>query len=231
MISDISDLLHPRIVEHCIQLVKDNHFKNAAREAIIQVELALKEKSGIKLCYGINLIKKLFGKRSGIKLILYSSLGADLQEVAELYFKGAFKYYRNYLAHDGSKVTEELCLRILILASELLHMIGASSISYSEIGGVSGLLKYKIFPDKVTIVKLLNFLDGQIFYDEVFDGFFEELAYNGFTEEQLQSLFDLGLIKWVNEGMDKFPGDESGSLVEVCSFKLTNIGLELMNKL
>ena len=45
---NIKTLLHPRIEKHCEILFDDGHYKHAASEAMIQVELALKEKSGEK---------------------------------------------------------------------------------------------------------------------------------------------------------------------------------------
>jgi len=48
MNSELEELYHPRILKHCSQLVVDGHFKHAAIEAMTQVELALKEKSGTK---------------------------------------------------------------------------------------------------------------------------------------------------------------------------------------
>jgi hypothetical protein len=39
-------LLHPRVLRHCESLVNSGHYKHAALEAMTQVELALKEKSG-----------------------------------------------------------------------------------------------------------------------------------------------------------------------------------------
>ena len=102
---NIKTLLHPRIDKHCETLFDDGHYKHVASEAMIQVELALKEQSGEKKKFGVNLTKSLFGVGRGIKLRV--PFGEELQEKAELLFCGAFSYYRNYAAHDGSKIDKE----------------------------------------------------------------------------------------------------------------------------
>ena len=43
---DLDTILHQRITDKCMSLYKDGHFPSAARESMIQVEVALKEKSG-----------------------------------------------------------------------------------------------------------------------------------------------------------------------------------------
>lgn len=96
-------------------LYKDGHFPSAARESMIQVELALKEKSitGEKL-FGTKLVETLLGSKDGIKLAI--PLGDELQKQAKSLFNGAFFYYRNYAAHDGSKINKVSCIRIMVLA-------------------------------------------------------------------------------------------------------------------
>ena len=81
--------------------------------------------------FGKTLIDSLFtigGKYKTVKLRV--PLGDDLQEQAKSYFASVFAYYRNYLAHDGSRIDKNSALRILVLASELLDLIDASSLSY-----------------------------------------------------------------------------------------------------
>ena len=40
-----ADLMHERIVQSCFKLYEQDHYKHAAREAMTQVELALKDAS------------------------------------------------------------------------------------------------------------------------------------------------------------------------------------------
>jgi hypothetical protein len=111
---------------------------------MILVEQALKEKGLTKenyKKYGQTLITSLFrtgGKERSVKLRI--PLGEDLQAQAEAFFQGVFSYYRNYTAHDGSRVDKRISLRIMIIASELLDLIDASALSFSDIGGVDGLI-------------------------------------------------------------------------------------------
>ncbi len=130
------------------------------------------------------------------------------KDKAELLFKGAFGYYRNYAAHDGSKINKIICIRIMVLASELLDLIGASSISFTEIGGVKGLIKHGIFAEASQITDLLSFLSSQACPDDCFDGLFEDLYERGYTDHQFQSVFNLGLIEYKYKTMDyNFPGE------------------------
>jgi len=195
---DLDKFLHQRIIDKCQPLYKDGHFPQAALEAMKQVELAFKEKAktGEKL-FGVRLIDHLLGTGKGIKLII--PLGEEFQEQARLLFKGAFSYYRNYAAHDGDKIDEKMCIRVMVLASELLDLIGASSVSFAEIGGVKGLIKQGIFDDKSRLSDLLFFLSSQSFPHEIFDGMFEDLAEKGYPKRQYQAVFDLGLVEYRSE--------------------------------
>lgn len=196
---DLEEVLHPRIVRHCLPLYRDRHYKHSALEAMTQVELALKEKLETKGIeenrYGVFLIKNLLGEdRPSIKLRV--PLGEELQAEAEVLFRGAFKYYRNYCAHDGSKVDETICIRVLILASELLDLIGASSLSFADVGGLDGLVKAGAFRDEAELIALLEFLDGYTLPDEVSDGFWEAFYARGFQESQLDAVIELRLVQY-----------------------------------
>ncbi len=195
MDADLQRVLNPRVVKHCLPLYQDGHYKHAALEAMIQVELALKERAregGRVQAFGARLTENLFGKGQSIKLIV--PLGEDLQEKAEMLFKGAFGYYRNYAAHDGSKIDQCSSLRIMVLASELLDLIGACSLSFADVGGIEGLVKAGAFDTQDQLLDLLEFLGGQFFPDEVFDGLFDELLERGLGEAQLQAVIEIGLI-------------------------------------
>ncbi|HUV02445.1 MAG TPA: TIGR02391 family protein [Desulfobacteria bacterium] len=204
---DIDKLLHQRIIDECKSLYEDGHFPQAALESMKQVELALKEKAEIgENLFGKRLVDQLFGSGKSIKLKI--PLGDELQEQAKLLFKGAFSYYRNYAAHDGSKIDETICIRVMVLASELLDLIGASSISFTEIGGVKGLIEKGIFDDESQIADLLSFLSSQVFPYETFDGMFEDLAERGYSDQQYQAVFDLDLVEYHSEMRNHgFPGE------------------------
>jgi len=163
-----------------------------------QVELALKEKSGVEDKYGVNLVTSTFGMdKKGIKLRV--PFGEKMQKYAEALFQGAFSYYRNYAAHDGSKIDEQTCARVMILASELLDLIGASAVSFADIGGLSGFIKAGIFSDEGRVLKLLNTLQGWVLPDDVADGLYEHLIMNGFTDTQVQAVIEVDLIEYISE--------------------------------
>ena len=186
---DLDELLHQRIIDKCKSLYEDGHFPQAALESMKQVELAIKEKTGIgEKLFGVRLVNQVFGSEKGIKLKI--PLGDELQKHAKTLFEGTFSYYRNYAAHDGSKIDETICIRVMVLASELLDLIGASSISFTEIGGVKGLIKQGIFDDESQIADLLSFLSSQGFPFEISDGMFEDLAERGYSDRQYQAIFD-----------------------------------------
>lgn len=204
---ELTKYLHQRIIDKCVPLYEGNHYSQVAFESMKQVELALKEKAeiGNKL-YGVKLVNHLFGQGEGVKLKV--PLGNELQEEAKKYFDGAFSYYRNYVAHDGSKIDEIISIRVMIIASELLYLIGASSISFAEIGGVKGLVKSGIFDSESQINDLLIFLSEQQLPNEVYDGMFEQLAEKGYSDKQYQSMFDFDLIEYHSKMMDHaFPGE------------------------
>jgi len=225
----LDTILHQRIIDKCMSLYKDGHFPSAAFESMKQVELALKEKSGAdEKLFGTRLVDTLLGSGKSIKLTI--PLGDELQEQAKSLFKGAFTYYRNYAAHDGSKINKVICIRIMVLSSELLDLIAASPISFTEIGGVKGLIKHGIFAEESQITDLLSFLSTQVCPYECFDGLFEDLYERGYTDHQFQSVFDLGLIEYKCKMINyNFPG-EPAELDTFGWFELTPMGHMILNK-
>jgi len=194
---NFESLLHPRVLSHCRQLYVDGHYKHAALEAMTQVELALKEKSGVKDRFGVSLVTNLFADGKGIKLRV--PFGNEMQGQAETLFKGAFAYYRNYCAHDGNKVDGRTCLRIMVLASELLDLIGASQLSFADVGGAAGLVKVGIFPDKDGVANLLCILDGFTLPDDDPGRLDDDLLESGYTLTQVNALIDTGLVEYVSQ--------------------------------
>ena len=227
---DIDKLLHHRIIDKCKSLYEDGHFPQAAFESMKQVELALKEKAEIgEKLFGTRLVDRLLGSGESIKLKI--PLGDELQEQAKSLFKGAFSYYRNYAAHDGSKIDETICIRVMVLASELLDLIGASSISFTEIGGVKGLIKQGIFDDELQIADLLFLLSSQSFIDEDYSGLFEDLAIGFYSDSQYQAIFDLDLVELRSEiGNHEFPGDLA-DFDKIEWFELTPTGRKVLNQI
>jgi uncharacterized protein (TIGR02391 family) len=227
----IKDILHPRVIKHCEKLFTDSHFSQAAFEAMKQVELALKEKSGETKKYGVNLVTSLFGKGNNIKLRV--PFGDELQEKAKILFEGVFSYYRNYSAHDGSKINNVISFRTMIIASELLDLLGASSISFADIDGINGLIKEGVFENEKSVIDLLILIDGDYVLDNAIDGLAEKLANKGYSQEQMQALIEVGLLEYQSQkyipSLDELNNDEFIP-EEIGFFQLTYLGKNLTNK-
>lgn len=222
--------LSPRINKHCLKLWQDDHYKHAAREAVVQVELALKEKGMVKDGkFGKMLIDSLFtigGKHKTVKLRV--PLGDDLQEQARSYFSSVFAYYRNYLAHDGSKVDKNSALRILVVASELLDLIDASSLSYADLGGIEGLLKTEVFDSEDQLLGVLRTCDGYALPGHQADGLRETIfECYGAWDNNLDAVFELDLVRYIDtEFHDPDWGIEEGGWLE-----LTDLGKQFVDEI
>jgi hypothetical protein len=194
------------------------------REAMTQVELAIMDKSLVPRKYGVSLIISVFGNDPGIMLRV--PFGEDLQGSAKDYFEGAFKYYRNYATHEGLQIDGPICLRTLVMASDLLFLVGASSVSFADVGGIDGLVKHGVFrsPDKVR--ELIVLLDDYCLPSEVLDGFYEDLYERGFEDKHLEALFDCGLVEYrVNTDVD----DPSHMVESIGVFFLTPAGKRVLD--
>ncbi len=214
---DLEPLIHERLKPSCARLYADGHYREAAQLAMTVVELALKEKSGVTGDSGALLIDQLLGDKRSVKLRV--PLGEHLQDDAWKLFRGAFAYYRNYATHDGSRFDAVTSLRVMLLASELLDLIGASRLSFAEIGGVDGLIRQGVFGDASSLRRLLSMLDGYQIIDNVVDGFYEDLAWKGYADLHVQALMDVGLLEYSPENIlptadtlrfDDNPPDEIG---------------------
>lgn len=194
MADSVDWLLHPRIVKHCMPLYLDGHHPDAAAKAMTQVEQAIKEKSGATRKFGVSLTGHVFGEGAGTKLRV--PFGEHMQKDADSYFRGTFAYYRNYAHHEGEHIDQLVCLRVMIIASDLLDLVGASTRSFAEVGGVEGLMSEGIFPSRRSVYKILEFLQGHTLPYETCDGFYEDLYGKGFTKAQLQAVLDLGLAEY-----------------------------------
>lgn len=202
----------------------------------MQVELALKEKGKVgdgKNRFGKTLVDSLFtlgGKHKTIKL--HVPLGDDLQRQAKAYFQSVFSYYRNYLAHDGSKVDQKGALRVLVIASELLDMIGASSLSYKDLGGIEGLLRENVFTDEKQLYDVLKICDGYPLFGHESDGLREALFMKcAAVEEHLDAVFDLELVRYIDTVFHMPDDDWYGTSEEGGWIELTDLGNEFLSKL
>lgn len=216
----LEGFLHARLTGECLSLYKGGFHKQAAMEAMKQVELALRDKTGgPSEVSGVRLVRMAFDDDRGFYLHL--RLDPEQQEAGRLLFEGAFKYYRNYAAHDGTKISPTIAVRVLILASELLDMLGASS---RRLGGREGLEQFirSTFGDGDMLVRALRALDGEWFGDDVVDGFFESLRKAGVSDDQFFAVVETGLIE-VDEGPTMDPEWDT-----VTRFQLTADGARVI---
>lgn len=191
----IAEFAHPRVADSCAALYLNGHYPQAAFEAMKQVELALREVSlAPKKLPARLVIHRVFGGFRGLHLAVPA--GPEYQRHAQNLFDGAFGYYRNYGAHEGDRIDKKTCIRILALASELLDLLLASERLLPSIEGVEGLVEAGLFSSTDEFRRCLEFFEyGHDCTDEVFDGYWEDLALAGISEEQERLLWDLGLVE------------------------------------
>ncbi len=226
MDNPILKLLAPRIAKNCLPQLQDGHPTDAAREAMVQVELALKEKGRIKgedRLYGVTLIKKLFAGTHGVRLRV--PLGEEEQVHAQEYLNGVFAYYRNYLAHDGRKIDERIALRVLIIASELLELLDASQLTLADSGGVEGLVRIGGFGSAKQLGRLLALLDEYYMPAGTYDSLYEDLAKHGFEETDLEKIIELNLVEMHSREFETATGHHFADETEVMEwFEVTELG-------
>jgi len=222
-------LLHPRVLKHCASLFSGEHYGHAALEAFIQVERAIREKLGLE-AISVGLVSHAFGEGARVKLRV--RFGDEHQARARAFLKGAFSYYRNYAAHDGAQFDSASALRAMVVASDLLELIGASEVSFEDVGGVHGLVKQGLFSDLDHLRRLLRLLDGHLIADDVWDGFWESLAMQGYGERELAATIQTGLVEYLSVpvsvttgGLD--PEDQPEAMGE---WSLTPVGRRLLEE-
>jgi len=226
----IEKLLAPRIVKNCWPQFENGHFKDSAREAMVQVEMALREKGKVEgIQFGAALIGNLFAGKHGVKLRI--PLGDELQSQARKYFEGVFSYYRNYAAHDGSRIDDRIALRILIVASELLELIDASELTLTDHGGVDGLVRIGGFGTAERLGALLNLLDDYWMPESTYDGLYDDLAETGFWEPELEAVFRLNLVEMHSAEYETPEGGFWDSVEIIEWIKLTDLGRKTLDSL
>jgi uncharacterized protein (TIGR02391 family) len=223
------EVFHPRIISSCLPLFEDGHYQHAALESMKQVEMALREK-GIapKNRFGDDLIKWVLG--NGEHITLSVPLGNDLQEKARNLFKGAFGYYRNYAAHDGTKIDKTIGFRIMILASELLDLVAASSRSFEGIGGINGIIKAEIFKDAQQFIDFLDFHLKQQLIGADYSDYELEFNARGFNEIQREAVNNFGFLTYTEQ--EPYFDEEAGcDIPEIGWFELSDEGLIVYKEL
>ena len=146
---------------------------------------------------------------------------------AREFFEGAFAYYRNHAVHVGLGIDEGVCIRALIVASELLDLLQASEIHFSSLGELQALAKARGFSGVDSLRQLLNFLDGYVVVDLCIDGLFEELAKHGWGDEEYKFVFEVGLMEF-ESGPTSPEQQEDAGIQEIGEFRLTAQGARIV---
>ncbi len=235
-LEQLQHLLHPRVYQTCRRRYLDAHWKDAALASMVEVEQALRDAVGEleparksddseRSWFGSRLVDRVWASHDKIRLDL--PFGPKYRDAARQLFAGSFAYYRNYTAHEAKEIDEKTCVRVMILASELLDIIGASSRSFLGIGGKEGLLREHIFDNLEQLRSLLLSLHRQTIPDSCWDGFFEWLYEAGYTKLQFESVIDLGLVRL---STDMVPDGDAPGLLEMDSMQLTPQGRSIVGE-
>ncbi|MEN6644097.1 MAG: TIGR02391 family protein [Armatimonadia bacterium] len=225
----LSKLLHPQLRDKCMLLFSQEHFIEAARDAVVLVEDELRRKAGCTShYYGVKLVDHVFGKEDPVRL--RTVLDAERHRAAEQFFKGTFAYYRNYVMHHASGIHRDKCATVLVVASELLWLVGAGVSVFKGEETLNQLICTGQIDSARQLGMLLQYLDGRILPDEVYDGMFEMLADNHVPTEVFELVHDLGLVEWtrrdVVEPADQALGGYPTELIDIA--ELTDDGREML---
>ena len=225
MPESVESLLHQRIATHCLPRYRAGYYKDAVAEAMTQVERAIKERAGITELFGVRMVKTLFGAGTGIKLRV--PFGEHMQEPAQRFLEGAFAYYRNYAHHEGDRIDGPTCLRVLVMASDLLDLVGATALSFADVGGIPGLVSTGVFSAPREVYELLRLLKDEVLPDEECGGFYDDLFTKGFVERHVQAVIEFGLVEYRVEQPVLDPNDDVDSLG---IFELTPLGRSVLQQ-
>jgi hypothetical protein len=226
-----NEVFHTRIITSSLPLFNNGHYQQAMLESMKQVEMALREK-GIppkNHNFGDKLVRWVLD--SGNHITLSVSLGHDLQEKALMLFRGAFGYYRNYVAHNDARIDKPVCFRVMVLASELLDLVDASTRSFEGIGGIYGIIKSGIFRDVQEFKDFLDFHINQQFIEEDYSDYAREFTERGYNDIQQEAMFDFGFFRF-NEwetNIDEKAGIFDSTLIG--QFELTDEGRKVLEEL
>ncbi len=228
---DITEYLNPKIEHHCLKLFENGHYTECAHTAMKQVEVVINQKCGIDdFSPAGRTIDRIFSSGRGIRLRI--PFGDKQAENAKILFKGAFKYYRNYTAHQQENITKQISLRVMCIASELLDFLGACYLNLEELGGLEEIKNVLDIQDNQKLKELLCLMDNYWFPEDICDGFFEDLANGGFSDEQYHKLFELDLVYCEEIPCENPPHDiDPDPPLYLTYFRLTDIGKQLLKEI
>jgi hypothetical protein len=172
----VEDLLHARIGRRCLDRWSAGQYRDAVREAMTQVGQALKERSEVETGpanrYGALLNKPAFEADSGLRLRV--AYDGDLQEKAGAFFEAAWRFHSEVAAREEETIDGTASLRTLVLASELLDLIGAPAAGHSAVAVVRELVRQDVFKSGEIVAELLSFLDGYLMAEKESKAFYDD---------------------------------------------------------
>ena len=120
--------VHPRIKTASMKLFLDGHYTDAAVDAFIEINDAVKElykerHPEEEVPDGIDLMHKAFGTNE-LKLGDDTETGKNIQQGFHFMFAGAISAFRNPKAHSNKEIiTAEEAMRRIMFASSLLYKL------------------------------------------------------------------------------------------------------------
>lgn len=102
------------------ELFRDKHYESAVFNAFKQIEISIREKTGLDL-YGANLIKTAFGPSNGI--LRDSNLVSSEQTAQMELFSGALCSIKNPESHKNISYSKQEAIELLNLANYLLRIL------------------------------------------------------------------------------------------------------------
>lgn len=101
-------------------LFYDNHYTESVFEAYKYVEVFVKEKSGLTEYFGMDLMRKAFGKMGTLK----NNNLPDGEQVAQMeLFSGAIGFIKNPKSHNMVNISKEKTIELLHMANYLLRIL------------------------------------------------------------------------------------------------------------
>ena len=100
--------VHPRIKKASMKLYLDGHFANAAEDAFIEINDAVKEihrkrHPEMDAPDGVNLMHKVFGGNDLLLADIETEMGSNIQQGFHFLFSGGMSAFRNLKAHSNKE--------------------------------------------------------------------------------------------------------------------------------
>lgn len=213
------------ILNHALYLLNDDSDINRRLSMIIidnSIEIMLKTYLTLpKRITGLSISKSKFEEFSTSFPRLIEAFELHCPEKAQNINLNEIEFFhriRNELYHYGIGMTVEknnlfkysnIAKNLLV---ELFHIdIERKKTAFNDNQKIKDLVQKGIFKNEQRLYDLLFFLENEKIIDETYDGLFEDLALNGFSDEQYHSLFEAGLVKYCDEivSPNKYGSDES----------------------